>query len=737
MYISLDLETTGFDPHDDKIIEVGAIKFNEDGKIIDKFESLIYTTKEIPEFISHITGIFNKDLINAPTIEKVSADLEKFLENHPIVGHNINFDTTFLKANNIKITNPEFDTLTLTSTIYRDLRSYSLEALTKVFKIDHKNSHRAMDDAIASMNLFLIVKNQFELLEKETLNKILEISKKSDSPLTKFYSEIKSKKIKKIKALPKIDNKNNIKISLPEKLFDEGISLFETQTDYIQVVKELEKRENTQISISKILFDQVVKTKSKDVDAMDTYTNYLDENRYKEYLSKQNFETTEAHSLIKIIIWKEFTKSNLLSELSLFGEEKKITNKINKLFEDKDKIKTTKATTICSHEYLTNNPPIHKNLCIIDIESFSNYLKKQNSIYINIDKTLSPIETLIGRHPEIKYINEIKNKTIILFGLIGLSITNSQKLDSDHTKLTIDYTKQTEWKNIINCLNNLILLSHDLKELGVEKNNPELKTWKENLTNLAKIIKTPDFETQYISIKKDYNENPILTANYYSLENESHKIFNNYKNIVFIDNAISNDDEGEYIKKLYYIPKTAKYFKDTQKLNINLSFNEHSLTQIIEASKGNTAIIINSRQLIKLLTLKLTEKFKNKSIISQAQGSLGKMTELFKDISEDKILILSTNAWLNFEYPKSIQNLIIPKIPFTPLNDINLNIDSKKFLKPFIELQIPKAILKIVKLINHAITRDYPINIFILDKRLLQKQYSKQIITTLKKIFNY
>src|SRR3989338_11666142 len=101
MLICLDLETTGFNPNHDKIIEVGAVRFDLDGKIHDTFSSLVNPGCVIPDFITVLTGIENSALAHAPRLEDIKEKIMEFCGGLAMVGHNAPFDYGFLEANNM------------------------------------------------------------------------------------------------------------------------------------------------------------------------------------------------------------------------------------------------------------------------------------------------------------------------------------------------------------------------------------------------------------------------------------------------------------------------------------------------------------------------------------------------------------------------------------------------------------------------------------------------------------
>lgn len=194
MYISLDLETTGFDPAKDKIIEFGAVKFNKHGETIETLQFLINPGFIIPQIITHITGITDEQLKDSPSIEEKTAEIENFIKDLPIIGHNIQFDLSFLEVNIGNLKNLTYDTQVMASIILPQMPSYSLEILSKALNLTHEEKHRALDDSIASMELFLKLIKEFEKLPSELLGKIKDLSQKSNWPLKNLLAEIKCRK---------------------------------------------------------------------------------------------------------------------------------------------------------------------------------------------------------------------------------------------------------------------------------------------------------------------------------------------------------------------------------------------------------------------------------------------------------------------------------------------------------------------------------------------------------------
>jgi len=150
IFTVVDVETNGSFPFKgDQIIEIGAIKY-QNGKIIDKFESLVFA-KKIPEYVSKITNITTADLKNAPDIKTVLKKFRVFLKDSVFVAHDIKFDYKFvsesLTKNNLgKLTNRKLCTIDLAKRTI-DSERYGLKYLIELLNIDMDTTHRALADA--------------------------------------------------------------------------------------------------------------------------------------------------------------------------------------------------------------------------------------------------------------------------------------------------------------------------------------------------------------------------------------------------------------------------------------------------------------------------------------------------------------------------------------------------------------------------------------------------------------
>lgn len=156
-YVVFDLETTGLDPKNEEIIEIGAIKI-KDGEILDEFSTLIKPNRQISGKITEITGITNNDVKGAPSIDSVLPRFLEFCGDSVLVAHNANFDYGFLTNCCLRLKQDYkacvIDTVSLSRALIRDVKNHKLNTLAKYFGIELINHHRAVDDCRATASLF-------------------------------------------------------------------------------------------------------------------------------------------------------------------------------------------------------------------------------------------------------------------------------------------------------------------------------------------------------------------------------------------------------------------------------------------------------------------------------------------------------------------------------------------------------------------------------------------------------
>lgn len=156
-YAIIDIETTGLRAGHEKITEI-AIILHDGTKVLEEFSTLINPEVKIPYRITQLTGINDQMVAGAPKFYEVARQIVELTENTTIVGHNVNFDYSFIKAE-FKSLGYDFqrktlDTIRLSRKLIPGQPSYGLGKLCKALNITNNSRHRALGDAMATARLF-------------------------------------------------------------------------------------------------------------------------------------------------------------------------------------------------------------------------------------------------------------------------------------------------------------------------------------------------------------------------------------------------------------------------------------------------------------------------------------------------------------------------------------------------------------------------------------------------------
>lgn len=195
-YCIVDVETTGLGPMTNNIIEIGLVKV-VCGKIIDRYHSLVNPGRDVPYYITSLTGITNEDVYNAPFFEDIASEVCSFFSNNIITAHNLSFDKSFLRREFIncgreELPNLSLCTLKMARRLYPALRSKSLGNVCKHLHIINRDAHRALADA--EVTAHLLIKMLKEVKEGHKINFVDELIKFQAIPKNQLNKSVKIKK---------------------------------------------------------------------------------------------------------------------------------------------------------------------------------------------------------------------------------------------------------------------------------------------------------------------------------------------------------------------------------------------------------------------------------------------------------------------------------------------------------------------------------------------------------------
>ena len=196
-YVALDLETTGLDADRDTILEVGAVRFRTSfsngtvqAQVQETWSSTVNPGRPIPIQVQHLTGITQEEVSRAPRFSQVLEPLRSFLGSHPLIGHNVSFDLSFLEKHYLPLDNLAVDTFEMASILMPHATRYSLSELGETLGLKHLGTHRALDDAQATRALFVALLRLASELPMAVLQEINRLASRMDWSLRDVFRDV-------------------------------------------------------------------------------------------------------------------------------------------------------------------------------------------------------------------------------------------------------------------------------------------------------------------------------------------------------------------------------------------------------------------------------------------------------------------------------------------------------------------------------------------------------------------
>jgi DNA polymerase III epsilon subunit-like protein len=335
MYCSLDIETSGFDPLKNEILEVGFALFEvgeekKDGgskiKIIEEYTRVFKPSGPVPGTILGLTGITQQELDEAEPLSMHLEELQEKLKDTVIVGHNVIFDIKFLESVGITFSGEVIDTLDLVQFILPTHHSYNLENLMHIFGVSHKNAHRALADAKASLIVLEKLLEVFRSFPFELQNKIVALGKRFDFTWVQLMElqnvhgkqELTSSEVRlsPSSAASKVEKS-------PISLTTKTIFNFPVGTNCVEDLTEslLGQKKKILLVIPKI--SQVMSLwKDGRVEGVFSPRVLFNAEKFEALLAKPEFTIDESRFILKVLVWKYTnwqTQSIFDMNLSFFG----------------------------------------------------------------------------------------------------------------------------------------------------------------------------------------------------------------------------------------------------------------------------------------------------------------------------------------------------------------------------------------------------------------------------------
>lgn len=182
-YVVFDLETTGFSPLKNRIIEIGAVKIRQ-GKIVDRFSEFVNPKVPIPFRIRQLTSITDEMVMDAGTRQEILPRFAEFIRGSVLVGHNVSFDVSFIKQNfkdlGIAFDYTSVDTVGLSRVFFPTQARHTLNVVYKTITgHEMEGHHRAVNDAECTAEIFLAF---LPMLAEKKIEKLGQINGLNDAP---------------------------------------------------------------------------------------------------------------------------------------------------------------------------------------------------------------------------------------------------------------------------------------------------------------------------------------------------------------------------------------------------------------------------------------------------------------------------------------------------------------------------------------------------------------------------
>ncbi|MEM7645865.1 MAG: 3'-5' exonuclease, partial [Pseudomonadota bacterium] len=179
--IAIDTETSGQYPIQDDLCEVAAVK-SVGGKVVETYQQLIKPREKMTDFVIGIHGITNKMVEDAPSVSEVLPGFHEFVKDGVIVGHHSPFDLGFLVYDFEKLKLPIPSQPALCSSLMSihsivGPPNHKLQTLVKYLGLDGGQAHRALDDAMACLQLL------FECFKRKNVETFADAFKIQGGPL--------------------------------------------------------------------------------------------------------------------------------------------------------------------------------------------------------------------------------------------------------------------------------------------------------------------------------------------------------------------------------------------------------------------------------------------------------------------------------------------------------------------------------------------------------------------------
>jgi DNA polymerase III epsilon subunit-like protein len=744
VYCSLDIETSDFDPANGEVLEVGLVFFEYDRgkiKITGEWESTFKPSKEVSPRILALTGITMEELDASPLFRDKAEELQGLVKDCIIVGHNISFDTKFLEGFGITFSGRSIDTLHLAQMFLPTNTSYNLEAMMDFFNVDHKNAHRALADAKASlvvMERMLQYYSSFGDETRKSLVQLFETGKHTD------ISEILSWKLKPIKiksAQPKVEvvESSSVTDSLKENRMIATFPLGFNHHSY--VLGSLQKSKEKYLLVvpnKKMLYelwrqDLVYPLFSnKDVFNPEAFNNVF----------KDAHSLDERIFFAKVLVWQatNWQSKSVVDINNNYGYALMQQIVYPQSGQQAWPLETDSKIVAVDYSDFVNLDLVKKyskrKVVILDLNNFEQGLTLLTSAKVSWNdfqfalKQLLESATYAENAEGIKAAEQALSDVDLFFALVSMNIPKmaeiaanlyvNEEVENSHAYQTIRKASEglREKLKVANAILNSERIQRYIEHLEIFfKSDPEKVHWFEAYESRISLFSSPLTLNKIAEEKLKPFSKIVFTA---SLGSDSLvKYFVSRLNLE--DFPIVPIGQQELAKKIevYLMPG----YQDKSKL-----------LELVRSLQSPAALVVANQTTLRDF---YEDNFKNlqdqfKVLAQGYSGGANKLIQNF-NIHDNGLLIATDNFILKQSGKKlEVKNLILGRIPFELFTHPLFAAQAKTYSNEFIDHTIPRALYNFHSLIRFFYS-DKLEKIYILDSKI-KKDYGSYFIEYLRSL---
>ncbi len=734
LYCSLDIETSDFDPANGEVLEVGMVFFeieNRKIRILKEWQSMFKPARPVPARILALTNISIEDLEEAPTFSEMRDEIQESVRDAIIVGHNINFDIKFLEGFGIKFSGQSIDSLDLAQIFLPTNTSYNLEALMSNLEVDHKDAHRALADARATMVVVEKLLGIYIALPEQVRNEILNLLSFESCPeINSLLKHNLDAPEPQLKRTPDLEVKESREIT--EKFKSKRkIVTFPLGFDYYAYVYGAVQKSKDKILLVVPTKKLVYRLWQKNL-AEPIFENQevFDQEKYRSSLLDPNLTREQRMFLAKIAVWQSRNWQNkFLYDLNFNVSGKQYINLISN-----DNARQGQPARVIATDYLdfirlslSQSYSEYKTI-IFDINNFEQALTFASSCKVSWSDLIYALKQIYdpaSGYGKKDYQTEITDALAATDLFFGLAILNFSKLNpSSAYNFLIDGKVSSDEKFIAikNAAENYLLKLEEYNQLfKSERIAKHLQNFKDFF------IPDPE-QVKWIEITED---RLALMSSPIDLAKISHQKLDQLKKVIFTACLGSNSLIKYFIRRLDlkdFILDGVGQQELRKKFQIEIrqeNPDSSALLEILKSCEYPAALILSNSQAVKKFYEANFQELQKRYRV-WAQGYSGGANKIFENFSiNENSLLLATDGFVNKQvaHRAKVKTLIMTRLPFEQFTHPLFAAQAEKYQNQFIDFNIPRALYNFHSLIRFFYSEDLE-KVYLIDAKI-GKEYGK------------